>query len=81
MPWFWNNDGFFRQKARDCMLNRAWAEQLQLKEVNKTWEELIAGKIKAFKRQGKDWTMQDVYQAIIDSSQTSRPGVDHMYEL
>ena len=67
---------FIRQKARDCMLNRAWAEQLQLKEGNLGWNELL--EIRQLKY---DNNMKTVYQSIIESSQKSRPGVDHMYGL
>ena len=67
---------FIRQKARDCMLNRAWAEQLQLKEVNKTWEQILTDRKEIY-----DNNMKAVYQSIINSSQKSRPGVDHMYGL
>ena len=63
------------------MINREWAEQLQIIEKNKTWEELIDGKIKEFKRKGTSWTINDIYQSIIDSSQTSRQVVDNMYGL
>lgn len=58
------------------MLNRAWTEQLQLKEANKTWEEIIKLRKKKY-----DNNMKDVYQSIIESSKQSRPGVDHMYGL
>ena len=67
---------YIRQKARDCMINREWAEQLQLVEKNKTWEDLIKLRKKKYNND-----MQKVYQSIIDSAQTSRPGVDHMFGL
>lgn len=67
---------YIHQKARDSMLNRAWAEQLQLKEVNKTWEQILTDRKEIY-----DNNMKAVYQSIINSSQKSRPGVDHMYGL
>lgn len=65
-----------RQHARNCMINREWAEQLQLVEKNKTWEDLIKLRKKKYNND-----MQKVYQSIIDSSQTSRQVVDNMYGL
>lgn len=67
---------FTRQKARDCMLNRDWAEKLQLKEENKTWERIISDRKEIY---GDN--MKIIYQSIINSSQKSRTGVDHMFNL
>lgn len=67
---------YIRQKARDSMLNRAWAEQLQLVEKNLSWEDLIKLRMKKYNND-----MEKVYQSIIDTAQTSRAGVDHMYGL
>ena len=67
---------YIRQKARDCMINREWAERLQLKEGNKTWEDIIM-----LRKKNYDNNMTAAYQSIIDSSQQSRFGVDHMYGL
>jgi hypothetical protein len=60
-----------RTWARTLMANRALADQLDAREPNLTFDDLVA------KYQKKGLTGDDIYNAIIDSSTHSRPGVNN----
>ena len=76
-----NERNAVRTKARDSMLNRAWAERLMLVEKNHSWDVFIKGKLLKYEKRNLSVNMDDIYREIIESSKRSRPGVDHMFGL
>jgi len=60
----------FRTAARELMANRELAESLYITDPNPTWEALIK------KQRAKGLTGDDIYKAIIQSSQRSRVSVN-----
>ncbi len=60
----------FRTQARELMSDRALAESLYITDPNLTWEQIVEKQIK------KGMVGDDVYRAIIESSQRSRASVN-----
>ncbi len=60
----------FRTQARELMADRATAESLYKTDPNLTWEELVR------KQSAKGLEGDDIYKAIIESSQRSRKSVN-----
>ena len=60
----------FRTQARELMADRELAESLYKTDPNLTWEQLIQKQI------NKGYTGDDIYKAIIESSQRSRKSVN-----
>ena len=60
----------YRTRARELMSDRVLAEQLEKLEPNLTWEQIMQ------KQMDKGLSGDDIYQAIIESSQRSRKSVN-----
>ena len=60
----------FRTTARELMYDRTMAKSLYITEPNLTWEEIVN------KQTVKGLTGNDIYKAIINSSQKSRSSVN-----
>ena len=60
----------FRTQARELMADRATAESLYKTDPNLTWEEIVR------KQSAKGLEGDDIYKAIIESSQRSRKSVN-----
>ena len=60
----------FRTAARELMANREVAEKLYKTDPNRTWKEIVQRQV------DKGMTGDDIYRAIIQSSQRSRSSVN-----
>ena len=60
----------FRTTARELMADRATAESLYITDPNRTWEQMVNKQI------NNGLIGDDIYRAIINSSQKSRPSVN-----
>ncbi|HLR35917.1 MAG TPA: hypothetical protein VK071_11410 [Tissierellales bacterium] len=60
----------FRTQARELMMDRTLAESLYESDPNLTWEQIIEKQI------SKGYSGDDIYKAIIESSQRSRKSVN-----
>lgn len=60
----------FRTMARELMADRKLAEHLMKTEPNMTWEQIVA------KKKNEGYSGDDLWIAIIVSSQKSRPSVN-----
>lgn len=60
----------FRTAARKLMANREAAEKLYKTDPNRTWKEIVQRQV------DKGLTGDDIYRAIIQSSQRSRSSVN-----
>lgn len=65
----------FRSHARELMSDRQLAESLNITDPNLTWEEVVQKQI------DKGLTGEDIYKAIIESSQRSRKSVNQSLGL
>ena len=65
----------FRTQARELMEDRVLAESLYKSDPNLTWEQLIE------KQRNKGYSGDDIYKAIIESSQRSRKSVNQSLGL
>ena len=65
----------YRTVARELMVDRIAAESLYLTDPNLTWEEVV------LKQMTKGLTGEDVFRAIIESSQRSRTSVNRSLGL
>lgn len=60
----------YRTQAREMMADRVAAESLYKSDPNLTWKEIVK------KQRAKGLTGDDIYKAIIESSQRSRKSVN-----
>lgn len=65
----------YRMQARELMSNRQLAERLKVTDPNLTWEQIVQ------KQMNKGLSGDDVYRAIIESSQRSRTSVNQSLGL
>lgn len=65
----------FRTTARELMADRNKAEALYITDPNRTWNQIINRQIE------KGLTGDDIYRAIIESSQRSRTSVNKLFGL
>ena len=65
----------FRTTARELMANRELAESLYKTDPNRTWQEMIQRQVE------KGLAGDDIYKAIIQSSQRSRTSVNKLLGL
>jgi len=67
----------FRTEARDAMQDRITADRLFLEETNMTWEKILEKTKNNLVRSGVEPSNNNIYNAIINSSQRSRTSVNN----
>ena len=65
----------FRTRARELMADRQLAEQLNRTEPNLTWDQMVNKQIE------KGYSGDEIYKAIIESSQRSRKSINQILGL